>query len=66
MDELIKRIKSDIATDWINNESIKARVKVNLEDYLLECGLVYKKASELAKKLQEESEIVFKDYVPAN
>lgn len=66
MQELTKRIRRDISIDWINNETIKARIRQNVRLLLIQKGIVEEKQTEkIVNIIFLETARVFREYVPA-
>lgn len=64
--ELTKRIRRDISIDWINNETIKARIRQNVRLLLIQKGIVEEKQTEkIVNIIFLETARVFREYVPA-
>lgn len=63
--ELTKRIRRDISIDWINNETIKARIRQNVRLLLIQKGIVEEKQTEkIVNIIFLETARVFREYVP--
>ena len=62
--ELVKKIRRDIAVDWTNNEQIKARVKAHVRRLLLQKGYSQGRANQLRDVIFDQAVALYKDYVP--
>ncbi|HHT9138102.1 MAG TPA: type I restriction endonuclease subunit R [Candidatus Wunengus sp. YC60] len=63
--ELTKRIRRDLAIDWLNNENIKARIKQNVRLLLLQRGIVEQMQTErLVQSIYMETVRVYREYLP--
>lgn len=64
--ELTRRIRRDLAIDWLNNENIKARIKQNVRLLLLQKGIVEQMQTErLVQSIYMETVRVYREYLPA-
>ncbi len=63
--ELTKRIRRDLAIDWTNNETIKARIRQNVRLLLLQKGFVEQVQTErLIESIYQETVRVYREYLP--
>ncbi|MBI2639546.1 MAG: type I restriction endonuclease subunit R [Candidatus Sungbacteria bacterium] len=63
--ELTKRIRRDLAIDWTNNETIKARIRQNVRLLLLQKGFVEQMQTErLIESIYQETVRVYREYLP--
>ena len=63
--ELTKRIRRDLAIDWTNNETIKARIRQNVRLLLIQKGIVEQMQTErLIKSIYDEAFRVYREYLP--
>jgi type I restriction enzyme R subunit len=64
--DLTKRIRRDLAIDWTNNETIKARLRQNVRLLLLQKGFTEIAQTErLIDSIYQETVRVYREYVPA-
>jgi type I restriction enzyme R subunit len=64
--DLTKRIRRDLAIDWLNNENIKSRIKQNVRLLLLQKGIIEQMQTErLVQSIFSQTERVYKEYLPA-
>lgn len=64
--ELTKRIRRDLAIDWTNNETIKARIRQNVRLLLLQKGFTELVQTErLIESIYQETVRVYREYLPA-
>jgi type I restriction enzyme R subunit len=64
--ELTRRIRRDLAIDWTNNETIKARIRQNVRLLLLQKGFVEQVQTErLIESIYQETVRVYREYLPA-
>lgn len=64
--ELTKRIRRDLAIDWTNNETIKARIRQNVRMLLLQKGFVEQmKTERLIDSIYQETVRVYREYLPS-
>lgn len=64
--ELTKRIRRDLAIDWTNNETIKARIRQNVRLLLLQKGFTELIQTErLIEAIYQETVRVYREYSPA-
>ncbi len=64
--DLTKRIRRDLAIDWTNNETIKARIRQNVRLLLLQKGFVEQIQTErLIESIYLETVRVYREYLPA-
>ena len=64
--ELTKRIRRDLAIDWTNNETIKARIRQNVRLLLLQKGIVEEmQTKRLIESIYLETVRVYREYLPA-
>lgn len=64
--ELTRRIRRDLAIDWTNNETIKARIRQNVRLLLLQKGFVEPVQTErLIDSIYQETVRVYREYLPA-
>jgi len=65
--ELTRRIRRDLAIDWTNNETIKARIRQNVRMLLLQKGFVEQvQAERLIESIYREAVRVYREYLPVN
>ena len=65
--ELTRRIRRDLAIDWTNNETIKARIRQNVRMLLLQKGFVEQvQAERLIESIYQETVRVYREYLPVN
>lgn len=63
--ELTKRIRRDLAIDWTNNETIKARIRQNVRLLLLQKGFTELVQTErLIESIYQETVRVYREYLP--
>lgn len=63
--DLTKRIRRDLAIDWTNNETIKARIRQNVRLLLLQKGFVEQMQTErLIESIYQETVRVYREYLP--
>jgi len=63
--ELTRRIRRDLAIDWTNNETIKARIRQNVRLLLLQRGFVEQVQTErLIESIYQETVRVYREYLP--
>lgn len=63
--DLTKRIRRDLAIDWTNNETIKARIRQNVRLLLLQKGFVEQMQTErLIESIYLETVRVYREYSP--
>ncbi|MDP4001735.1 MAG: type I restriction endonuclease subunit R [bacterium] len=63
--DLTKRIRRDLAIDWTNNETIKARIRQNVRLLLLQKGFVEQIQTErLIESIYQETVRVYREYLP--
>ncbi len=63
--ELTKRIRRDLAIDWTNNETIKARIRQNVRLLLLQKGFTELVQTErLIDSIYQETVRVYREYLP--
>lgn len=63
--DLTKRIRRDLAIDWTNNETIKARIRQNVRLLLLQKGFVEQLQTErLIESIYQETVRVYREYLP--
>ncbi len=63
--ELTRRIRRDLAIDWTNNETIKARIRQNVRLLLLQRGFVEQMQTErLIESIYQETVRVYREYLP--
>ncbi|MDD4409084.1 MAG: type I restriction endonuclease subunit R [Candidatus Pacebacteria bacterium] len=63
--ELTKRIRRDLAIDWTNNETIKARIRQNVRLLLLQKGFIELVQTErLIESIYQETVRVYREYLP--
>jgi type I restriction enzyme R subunit len=63
--ELTKRIRRDLAIDWTNNETIKARIRQNVRLLLLQKGFTEIVQTErLIESIYQETVRVYREYLP--
>jgi type I restriction enzyme R subunit len=64
--ELTKRIRRDLAIDWTNNETIKARIRQNVRLLLIQKGIVQPQQTEkMIEYIYLETVRVYQEFVPA-
>jgi type I restriction enzyme R subunit len=64
--DLTKRIRRDLAIDWTNNETIKARIRQNVRLLLLQKGFTELVQTErLIESIYQETVRVYREYLPA-
>lgn len=64
--DLTKRIRRDLAIDWTNNETIKARIRQNVRLLLLQKGFTEREQTErLIESIYLETVRVYQGYLPA-
>lgn len=64
--DLTKRIRRDLAIDWTNNETIKARIRQNVRLLLLQKGFTELVQTErLIESIYQETVRVYSEYLPA-
>src|SRR3989344_3462431 len=64
--DLTKRIRRDLAIDWTNNETIKARIRQNVRLLLLQKGFTELLETErLIESIYQETVRVYREYLPA-
>jgi type I restriction enzyme R subunit len=64
--DLTKRIRRDLAIDWTNNETIKARIRQNVRLLLLQKGVTELVQTErLIESIYQETVRVYREYLPA-
>jgi type I restriction enzyme R subunit len=64
--DLTKRIRRDLAIDWTNNETIKARIRQNVRLLLLQKGFTELVQTErLIDSIYQETVRVYREYLPA-
>jgi len=64
--ELTKRIRRDLAIDWTNNETIKARIRQNVRLLLLQKGIIEEmQTKRLIESIYMETVRVYREYLPA-
>jgi len=64
--DLTKRIRRDLAIDWTNNETIKARIRQNVRLLLLQKGVTELLETErLIESIYQETVRVYREYLPA-
>ncbi|MDP1689403.1 MAG: DUF3387 domain-containing protein, partial [bacterium] len=64
--DLTKRIRRDLAIDWTNNETIKARIRQNVRLLLLQKGIVEEmQTNRLINSIYFETVRVYREYQPA-
>ncbi|KKR79006.1 MAG: Type I site-specific deoxyribonuclease, HsdR family [Candidatus Nomurabacteria bacterium GW2011_GWA2_40_9] len=62
---LTKRIRRDLAIDWTNNETIKARIRQNVRILLLQKGIVEEmQTKRLIESIYLETVRVYREYLP--
>lgn len=63
--DLTKRIRRDLAIDWTNNETIKARIRQNVRLLLLQKGFTELVQTErLIESIYQETVRVYREYLP--
>jgi len=63
--DLTKRIRRDLAIDWTNNETIKARIRQNVRLMLIQRGILQEKQTErLIEFIYFETVRVYKEFEP--
>ncbi|MFA7201624.1 MAG: type I restriction endonuclease subunit R [Candidatus Paceibacterota bacterium] len=63
--DLTKRIRRDLAIDWTNNETIKARIRQNVRLLLIQKGFVEQiQAERLIESIYQETVRVYREYLP--
>lgn len=63
--DLTKRIRRDLAIDWTNNETIKARIRQNVRLLLLQKGLTeFLRTERLVESIYQEAIRVYREYLP--
>lgn len=63
--ELTKRIRRDLAIDWTNNETIKARIRQNVRLLLLQKGFAEQMQTErLVESIYQKTVRVYREYLP--
>ena len=63
--DLTKRIRRDLAIDWTNNETIKARIRQNVRLLLLQKGIVEQVQTErLINSIYQEVVRVYREFSP--
>jgi type I restriction enzyme R subunit len=63
--ELTRRIRRDLAIDWTNNETIKARIRQNVRLLLLQRGFIEQMQTErLIESIYQETVRVYREYLP--
>ncbi len=63
--DLTKRIRRDLAIDWTNNETIKARIRQNVRLLLLQKGFTELVQTErLIDSIYQETVRVYREYLP--
>jgi len=63
--DLTKRIRRDLAIDWTNNETIKARIRQNVRLLLLQKGFIELVQTErLIESIYQETVRVYREYLP--
>jgi type I restriction enzyme R subunit len=63
--ELTRRIRRDLAIDWTNNETIKARIRQNVRLLLLQRGFTELMQTErLIESIYQETVRVYREYLP--
>ena len=63
--DLTKRIRRDLAIDWTNNETIKARIRQNVRLLLLQKGVTELVQTErLIESIYQETVRVYREYLP--
>lgn len=63
--ELTKRIRRDLAIDWTNNETIKARIRQNVRLLLIQKGIVEElQTKRLIESIYLEAVRVYREYLP--
>jgi len=64
--ELTRRVRRDLAIDWTNNETIKARIRQNVRMLLFQKGIVEQIQTErLISSIYQEVFRVYREYAPA-
>ena len=64
--DLTKRIRRDLAIDWTNNETIKARIRQNVRLLLIQKGVTELLQTErLIESIYQETVKVYREYLPA-
>lgn len=63
--DLTKRIRRDLAIDWTNNETIKARIRQNVRSLLLQKGIIEEmQTARLIESIYQETVRVYREYLP--
>ncbi len=63
--ELTRRIRRDLAIDWTNNETIKARIRQNVRLLLLQKGIVEEmQTKRLIESIYQETVRVYRGFLP--